>query len=158
MVGGLKTDHCLLNTFIPMIRFIKAWLVYTWGGLHRYFGNENSMSSEHERAVHYFARAYEIDPTFREARLQRAILLFRELGRSSEALAEFDALLADDPEYGRALFNRGLLLQDIGRYAEALTSLETYLQLPERGEYWTEANQITVLLREIANDSPLSTP
>jgi tetratricopeptide (TPR) repeat protein len=112
-----------------MLRFIYAWLVYTWGGLHRYFGNQNSMRSEHERAVHYFTRAYEIDPDFRQARLARAILYFRELGRSQEALADFNALLADDPTYAEALLNRAMLAQEHGRYQDALDDLQAYLQL-----------------------------
>ncbi|MCP5098702.1 MAG: tetratricopeptide repeat protein [Chloroflexi bacterium] len=137
-----------------MIRFIWAWLVYTWGGLHRYFGNANNMPMEHERAIYYFARAYKIDPTFHEARLQRAILLFRELRRPDEALAEFDALLKDDPEYGRVLFNRGLLLHELGRYQESLASLDAYIQLPERDDYWEEASRLASLLREITNETP----
>lgn len=132
-----------------MWRFIKSWLLYTWGGLHRYFGNQNSMRSEHERAIHYFARAYEVDPRFRMARLERGILLGRELGRSQEALAEFEALLADDPAFGPALLNRALVLQEIGRYQEALTDLETYLALPERDEHWKDASRIAGFLRDI---------
>ncbi|MCZ7674507.1 MAG: hypothetical protein M5U34_48965 [Chloroflexi bacterium] len=54
-----------------MLRFLWAYLVYTWGGLHRLFGNKNSMRSEHEAAVHYFSKAYEIDPTFQRVRLER---------------------------------------------------------------------------------------
>lgn len=136
-----------------MLRFIYAWLIYTWGGLHRYFGNKNSMVSEHERAVHYFARAYEIDPTFRAARLQRAVLLCRELGCRQEAITEFTALLADDPDYGLALLNRGLALQEIGRYPEALQDIEQYLALPEKDKFKEEAARIAGYLREIVADA-----
>ena len=90
-----------------MLRFLWAYLVYTWGGLHRYFGNQNAMRSEHEAAVRYFTKAYEIDPTFLRVRLERGVLLFRELGRTDEALADFDALVEEDPIYAApALFNR----------------------------------------------------
>lgn len=107
------------------------------------------MPSEHERAVHYFSRAYAVDPRFRQARLSRAILLGRELRRPDEALADFDALLAEDPNYAPALLNRGLLLQEIGRYPEALQNLESYLQLSEGDDHRPEAERITRLLREI---------
>jgi tetratricopeptide (TPR) repeat protein len=137
-----------------MIKIIHAWLVYTWGGLHRYFGNANSLVREHERAAHYFAKAYEIDPTFRAARLQRAVLLCRELGRHEEAIREFDALLADDPSYGDALFNRGITLQEIGRFQQALVDLDHYLQLPDQNEYQSEANRLSTHLREIVKDLP----
>lgn len=142
------TDYRLPITVSNWL-FIKSWLLYTWGGLHRYFGNQNSLPSEHERAVHYFSRAYAADPRFRQARLSRAILLGRELKRPAEALADFDALLAEDPEYVPALLNRGLLLQEMGRYPEALQDLEAYLQLSEREDHRPEAERITHLLREI---------
>ncbi len=132
-----------------MLKFIWSWMLYTWGGLHRYFGNKNSLSREHDLAAHYFARAYGVDPTFREARLQRAVLLGRELGRTDEALAEFDALLADDGAYKSALLNRGLLLQDNGRFQAALADIEAYLQLPEPDSFQEEAVRIADLLREI---------
>ncbi len=137
-----------------MLRFIWAYLVYTWGGLHRYFGNKNRMVREHERAVHYFARAYAIDPTFRAARLQRAVLLYRELGQHVEAVHEFDAMLVDDPTYGPALLNRGILFQEIGRFREALADFEQYLQLADYNEYQAEANRFAAYLREIVNDLP----
>ncbi|MCP4359539.1 MAG: tetratricopeptide repeat protein [Chloroflexi bacterium] len=133
-------------------RFIKSWLLYTWGGLHRYFGNQNTMQSEHERAVHYFGRAYDVDPRFRTARLSRAVLLGRELGRTEEALADYAALLADDPQYTPALLNRGLLLQQNGSYTEALQDLQTYLQLVKWGEHRQEAERIVALLQEILAD------
>lgn len=133
-------------------RVIYSYLLYTWGGLHRYFGNQNMMSEEYERAVHYFGRAYELNPKFTYARLQRAILLGRELQRYDEALAEFDALLAEEPENGAALVNKALVLQVNGRYREALNSLETYLQLPDENEYRMEANRIAEQLRAIITE------
>lgn len=110
------------------------------------------MPSEHERAVHYFTRAYEADPRFRMARLSRAILLGRELGRPQEALDDFDALLQDDPQYGPALLNRGLMLQEIGRYHEALRDLEAYLNVIGEGQHRAEALRIITVLREIVAD------
>lgn len=134
-----------------MLRFLWAYLVYTWGGLHRYFGNKNSMRSEHEAAVRYFGKAYAIDPTFQRVRLERGVLLFRELGRLEEALADFDALLEADPEYAPALFNRALLAQQNGRYADALADLEAYRSLEDR-VYRREADQLIALLRTLLSD------
>lgn len=134
-----------------MFRFVRAWLIYTWGGLHRYFGNQNNMRSEHEAAVRYFTRAYRIDPTLRRARLERGILLYRELQRLDEALVDFDALLADDPAYGPALFNRAMLAQEAGRYQDALDDLEAYLHLPGE-EYRAEATRIATFLRQLIEE------
>lgn len=134
-----------------VIRFIRAWLVYTWGGLHRYFGNMNNIRSEHEAAVRFFSRAYEIDPSFRRVRLERGVLLWRELGRLAEAKADFDALLAEDPAYGPALLNRAMVEQNRGRYEAALADLEAYLRTAdaESEAYRQEAERTVILLREL---------
>lgn len=133
-----------------MWRVIRAYLLYTWGGLHRYFGNLNSMPREHERAVHYFTRAYNVNPAMREARLARAVILWRELERIDEALHDLDALLYDDPKYRPALLNRALVYQQTGDYQLALTDLETYLSLPPDRDYRDLAERIEPLLRDLA--------
>ena len=135
------------------MRFAWAWLLYTWGGLHRYFGIQNSMAREHERAVHYFSRAYKVDPTFRAARLHRGILLGRELGRIDEAIADFDALLNEDPTYNLALFNRGMMWLENGRYPQALKDMEAYLEQSDSSdENWNDATRIVRLLRDLGED------
>lgn len=132
-----------------MLRFLWAYLVYTWGGLHRYFGNQNAMRSEHEAAVRYFTKAYEIDPTFLRVRLERGVLLFRELGRTDEALADFNALVEEDPIYAApALFNRAMLAQQNGRYQDALHDLEAYMALSPR-DYLQETQHLMDVLRSL---------
>ncbi len=131
-----------------MLRTIYSWLLYTWGGLHRYFGNMNNLRHEHERAVHYFTRAYETDPTFQQARLARAVILWRELRRYDEALADLNALLDEQPDYAPALLNRAMVAQENGRYQDARADLEAYLQLSDLG-YADEAQRMLVVLRDI---------
>ncbi len=132
-----------------MLRFLWAYLVYTWGGLHRYFGNQNAMRSEHEAAVRYFTKAYAIDPTFLRVRLERGVLLFRELGRMDEALADFNALVEEDPIYAApALFNRAMLAQQNGRYQDALNDLEAYVALSPR-DYLQETQHLMDALRSL---------
>jgi tetratricopeptide (TPR) repeat protein len=136
-----------------MLRFIRSWLIYTWGGLHRYFGNQNKMPSEHEHAIRYFARAYQIDPKFWQARVARAVLLWRELDRPEEAIDEFTALLAADPNCGPALFNRAMAMQKIGRFQESLADFEAYLQLPEQQKYdQADALRMIHLLRDLLHE------
>ncbi|MFW6068954.1 MAG: tetratricopeptide repeat protein [Chloroflexota bacterium] len=129
---------------------IRAYLLYTWGGLHRYFGNLNNIPHEHERAVHYFTRAHDVNPAMREARLARAVILWRELDRIEEALRDLDALLQDDPTYGAALLNRALVYQQTGNYRRALHDLEDYLALPPDRDYRDLAERIEPLLRDLA--------
>ena len=137
-----------------MMRFVWAWMLYTWGGLHRYFGIQNSLVREHERAIHYFSRAYAFDPTFRAARLHRAILLGRELGRIAEAIADFDGLLDEDPTYYLALFNRGMMLMENGRFSQALDDMQAYLALADASdENWADAQRIVRLLQDIGEDT-----
>lgn len=135
-----------------MLRFLWAYLVYTWGGLHRLFGNRNSMRSEHEAAVRYFSKAYEIDPTFHRVRLERGILLFRELGRYDEALADFDFLLAAESDYRHsALLNRALLYQQNARFGDALADLDAFLEYPP-DDYYQEAFRMRAVLQALLSD------
>jgi tetratricopeptide (TPR) repeat protein len=133
-----------------LFRRLAARIVYMRGSLHRNFGNANSFSREHRAALSCFSRAYELDPAFCKARLDRAILLWRELGEVEAALLDFDALLAENPQDRPALLNRAMALQEHGRYRDALTDLEIYLQLPpENAEYAAAAARSAELLRAI---------
>ena len=133
-----------------MWRIIWARILYMWGSLHRNFGNRSSFNREHMHAVRRFSQAYEMDPDLRQARLDRGILLYRELGKHDEARADFDALLDEDPAYGPALLNRALLAQEQGQYALALADLDAYLDLPqEDGEYRRLAERTATVLREV---------
>lgn len=130
-----------------MLTTIWAYLVYTWGGLHRYFGNHSHIRSEHETAVSYFERAYTIAPDYEQARLARGVLLARELQRYDEALAEFNWLLARDAANSEALLNRAMVYQQVGDFAAALTDFKAYAALGE--EHMEEAERTAVILREL---------
>jgi len=130
-----------------MLSTVWAYLVYTWGGLHRYFGNQSHIRSEHETAVSYFARAYTIAPDYRQARLARGVLLSRELGRYDEALAEFNWLLARDAADGEAMLNRAMVYQQIGDFEAALADFEAYAA--QGGVHVDEAERTAVILREL---------
>ena len=131
-------------------RLLLARIYYLWGSLHRNFGNQNGFRREQEAAVKRFSQAYALDPNLREARLDRGILYWREMGQIEAALADFNALLEKDPAYGPALLNRGMVAYESGRYADALADMEAYLQLPkEDGEYWLIAERTAGLLREL---------
>lgn len=131
---------------------VKAYLLYTWGGLHRYFGNQNNVSREYRRAVHYFTRAYETNPSMRQARLARAILLWREMERIEEALSDLDALLEEDATYAPALLNRAMAYQQRGNYRRALRDLESYLKLPPDAAYWNTAVRMERMVRELIEE------
>lgn len=136
-----------------MLRFILARIFYMWGSLHRSFGNRSNFRREHRYAVRRFGQAYDLDPRLREARLDRGIILYRELGLLDDAQADFDALLDEDPTYGPALLNRAMLFQEQGHYKLALGDLEHYLALPkDDDEYWRIANRTAIILQQIVAD------
>ena len=110
------------------------------------------MLSEHERAIHYFSRAYEVDPTFYAARVHKGVLLSREFGRHDEALVEFDAVLQVEPENLKALLNRGLALQANGRFQDAMVDLEKYLALGQSDEYWADTQRIVRSLQALIEE------
>ncbi len=138
-----------------MLRIVAARVLYMWGSLHRNFGNRSSYKREHRQAIRRFSQAYDLDPSLREARLDRGIILYREMGRLDEAMADFNALLVEDPEYGPARLNRAMIAQEQGQYEEALADLEAYLALPgEDDEYRAIAERTVVLLREVVAEIP----
>lgn len=141
-----------------MWRTLKAYLFYTWGGLHRYFGNQNSMPGEHRRAVHYFSRALKANPEMHQARLARAVILCRELEEIDAALGDLDMLIARDPTDGAALFNRALAHQQAGRYEVALSDIERYLALDSPNDRYHEtAVYLESLLQELSGSGSAGT-
>jgi len=140
-----------------VFRYLLARIYYMWGSLHRNFGNRNNFEREHLLAIKRFTQAYETDSSLREARLDRGIILYRELGRFDEAMADFDALLAEDPQYGPALLNRAMAAQEQASYRQALADLEAYLSLPAADdEYRRLAERTAQLLRDIVAEMPPS--
>jgi tetratricopeptide (TPR) repeat protein len=139
-----------------LFRLLIARFFYLWGSLHRHFGNKSSFRREHHLALRCFEHAVRYDPHLYPARLDRAILLWRELGQVDEALDEFDALLAAEPDYAPALLNRALAAQAAGDYHSALANLERYLELPATAgvdaEYRAIAGRTAALLRELLNE------
>jgi tetratricopeptide (TPR) repeat protein len=112
-----------------MFRFVLARIFYMWGSLHRNFGNRSSFHREHQSAIRRFSQAYDMDPKLRNARLDRGILLYREMGQ---------------------LDDRAMVFQERGQYTDSLTDLEAYLQLSEQDpDYRRIAERTTKLLRQI---------
>lgn len=138
-----------------MWRALTARVLYMWGSLHRNFGNKSNYLREHRHAIHRFTQAYEMDPNLVQARLDRGIILYREMGLLDEAMDDFNALLDENPSYGPALLNRAMVSQEKGNYRQALDDLNAYLALPvEDKEYWRIASRTAEVLREIVQELP----
>lgn len=137
-----------------MWSWLKAQLLFTWGGLHRYFGNANGVRREYERATRYFDLAYRANPGFHQALLAAAVLRYRELGNVDAAITALSGLLAELPEHGGARFNRAMAYQEAGRYQEALEDLRTFLRLSRPGDQnYDSAKRLAVLLGDLVERS-----
>lgn len=114
------------------MRFWLAWLIYYWGGIHRYFGITNGVRREFERAVSCYERALSLEPDFRDARLALAKIRGRELGEVEKGVADLNVLIGKKTNDGDALLARAQFFQELGRYEAALKDLEAYLRLPNQ--------------------------
>jgi len=72
-------------------------------------------------------------PDFADVR-NGAGLCLALLGDLEEALAEFDAALRINDEYGEALVHRAVVLSELGRYEEARAAFERVRELEGRDE------------------------
>lgn len=81
-----------------------------------------------DRAHDYFARALALDPTNPDVRTDDAIALHMT-GHDLDALRELDGVLAQRPGFTPAIFNRGIVLQAIGRRTDAIAAFHRFLQV-----------------------------
>ena len=81
-------------------------------------------------AIEHFDRALALDPSFAEARLNRGVARLN-LGRNTEASADFEAIYADEKSSlrARAAYHNGLALDRLGRTHDAGVWLERALTL-----------------------------
>jgi tetratricopeptide (TPR) repeat protein len=86
-----------------------------------------------EDALIQYRAALELDPDDAEARANVGLILFLS-ERPQEGLSSVDRALATSPDYPEALFIRGLiLLEGLDRPADAIASLERYLDVAPFG-------------------------
>lgn len=104
-----------------------------WASILYALGSVCRTAGAYSLAARLMGRAYAAAP-LRDARRDRAILLWRELGREREAVEELTALLTTDPGDAAALLNRALAHFELGAYRPALDDLEAWLEHPQRDE------------------------
>ena len=91
-------------------------------------GNMEFDAQKFDKAHTYYARALAIDPTNPDVRTDDAVAL-HQTGHDVEALAALDAVLTQRKDFSTAVFNRGVVLQAIGRRTDALAAFRHYLTI-----------------------------
>jgi tetratricopeptide (TPR) repeat protein len=74
----------------------------------------------------YARRALALDPGNPDVRTDYATAL-HQTGHDLDALAQLDTVLAQRPKFVQALFNRGVVLQAIGRRTDAVAAFERFI-------------------------------
>lgn len=84
-------------------------------------------AQQYDKAGGYFRRALALDPGNPDVRTDYATTL-HESGHDLSALAELNRVLRERPGFPAALFNRGVVLQAIGRRTDAIADFRAYLK------------------------------
>ena len=82
---------------------------------------QNRNRLDHARRILH--RAVELDPSYPQARLERARVLLA-VKRAADALADLDLFLSTNPDYAPALHDRGRARVMLGLYEAALSDLD----------------------------------
>ena len=91
-------------------------------------GLAEASNHDFERALYFFDRAIELQPSHAEAHYKRANAL-RSLGRPESAVASYTQAIEHQPDYAFAYCNRGVVQQSLGLTSEALASYDRALEL-----------------------------
>jgi len=91
-------------------------------------GNMEFDAQKFDKAVEYYGRALALDPTNPDVGTDYATALHQS-GRDLDALKQLDTVLKERPGFHTALFNRGVVLQAIGRRSDAIADFRAYLKV-----------------------------
>ncbi|HEY4439067.1 MAG TPA: tetratricopeptide repeat protein [Candidatus Elarobacter sp.] len=91
-------------------------------------GNMEFDAQKFDKAHAYYTRALALDPTNPDVRTDDAVAL-HQTGRDIDALAELDRVLKERPKFPAAVFNRGAVLQAVGRRTDAVAAFKQYLAI-----------------------------
>jgi hypothetical protein len=96
-------------------------------------GNMEFDARKFDKADGYYRRALALDPSSPDVRTDDAVALHQS-GHDIEALAQLDRVLAERPKFPNAVFNRGVVLQAIGRRSDALETFRKFLTVVPAGD------------------------
>jgi cytochrome c-type biogenesis protein CcmH/NrfG len=97
-------------------------------------GNLEFDSGQWQHAIDYYSRALDVDGTNADVRVDRAIA-YHSSGQDDVAKKELLRVTREKPEHKNAWLNLGVVSQQLGDRAGALTAWEQYLKLDPQGEH-----------------------
>jgi tetratricopeptide (TPR) repeat protein len=153
IVGAVYTDRMSQDSPIQasFFRRVRA-LILLWGGrVYRHYGIVGNNARLFTTATLYYSRALAADPSLEEAYLERGAILWRELDRVEEAVADFSAALARRPGWPEVLFYRGLAYEQQGRHTSAIQDLAAYL-VSEDQRWQEHAKRQLTLIRKMMTE------
>jgi len=140
-----------VNRLQRWVRFVLSRCYYLLAASHRHFGNQYSLTQEHESAVNDFTKAIAHNPEFARAYLERGILYWRELDRPRRAVLDLTMAYELDSRLIEARFNRGIAHQQLREYAEAIADYQAYLGEGDHPHWRVYAE---TMIRELAEWVP----
>lgn len=111
---------------------LRAFYFLWRGRVYRHYGIVRGDGLQFVLAVERYERALSLNPLLEAAYLERGAILWRELDRADEAVADLSAALVLRPGWPEALFYRGLAYQAAGNYRAAMQDLTAYLASDDR--------------------------
>jgi hypothetical protein len=85
-------------------------------------------AQKYDKAADYLQRALALDPSNPDVRTDYASAL-HQTGHDLDALAQLDTVLRERPKFVNAVFNRGVVLQAIGRRTDAAAAFRQFITL-----------------------------
>lgn len=137
---------------------MKRLLARFWhqaGLIYRFIGIVSGQKAAFLNAERAMSRALRLHPGYTLARYNRALLYWRELSATQQAIEEL-TLLVDHPDYKDIYFIRAMAYQDQGDYWSAITDLEAYLVRYPHGRSSNNAISQLNALYAIVDDMPPS--
>ena len=117
-----------------IIGFISNEKNYETAAMCFYQGNKETSSGNHEKAIHYYNKAIEINPQDAEAFNNRGIAKAK-LGNHKEAIQDYNKALEINPQSAEAFNNRGNAKAEIGNQKEAIQDFDQAIEVnPQSAE------------------------
>jgi tetratricopeptide (TPR) repeat protein len=108
-------------------------------------GNLYQDLNEHKEAIQYYDKAIKLNASFNTAHINKGISLYRI--NSKDALDSFNIALEINDKDIFALFNKGVILSDLGEYTESINCFDKIIEQDSNDSkaYMQKANSLNGL-------------